>query len=46
MHTILQSLKIFLAKNLSLLRKRKAVIITVIKNPNRKRRDSVTTAMN
>lgn len=42
----LESSKIFLAKNLSLLRERKAEIIMVIKNPNRKRRDSVTKAMN
>lgn len=34
----LESSKIFLAKNLSLLRERKAEIIMVIKNPNRKKK--------
>lgn len=38
MHTILQSSKIFLANNRSLLRKRKAEIIMVIKNPDRKKK--------
>jgi len=46
MHTILQSSKIFLAKNPSLLRNKKVEIIMVIKNPNRKRGDLATKAMN